>query len=202
MRTRDAFVSTDFSELNQLFLHLESGRRPKAFWWRSQVVAWCCTTGITEYGDMRFHVVSFIDRIFELDWNEERLHRLLDLYTFTFKLPTDVTLAKFLADVRSLIRADLAVHPVGNRNAARGQKSTRLHVLLDDKTAWNDSSWFRAQRYLLDHFNRLGMQLFVILAGCNPSGSARSSKTDAVKLLRERTPRDVLGAWDVWRGQG
>ena len=199
MRTRDAFVSTDFSELNQLFLHLESGRQPSAFWWRSQVVAWCCTLAITEFSDMRIRVVSFIDRIFDLDWNEERLRRLLDQYTFTFKLPTDIVLSEFLADAQSLIRADLTVHPVRARREPRRQKTTRLQTLLEDKTAWDDTTWFQAQGYLLDHFTRLGMQLFVTLAGCDPSSSARYFKTDAVKLLRDLPPTEVVRAWEVWR---
>jgi hypothetical protein len=65
---------------------------------------------------------------------------------------------------------------------------------LEGKTVWDDITWFQAQRYWLDHFTRLGMQLFVILAGCDPSRAARYFKTDAVKLLHEILPREVLHA--------
>jgi len=199
MRTRDVFVSSDFSELNQLFLHLESGTPPQAFWWRSQVISWCCTSAITEHGDMRIHVASFIDRLFELDWNDERLGRLFDQYMFTFKLPTDVALSEFLADAQGLIRADLTLRPMSTRREPPRHKTTRLHTLLEDKSVWDDTTWFQAQRYLLDHFTRLGMELFVILAGCDPSGEASYFKTDAVRLLRDLPPTEMLRAWEVWR---
>lgn len=98
MRIRDAFSCTDFSELNQLFFHLKSGRQPTEFWWRLQVLAWCCASAITAYTDPRIHVTSCIDHIFELDCNDERLRGLLEKYTCRFKLPTDVALSESLAN--------------------------------------------------------------------------------------------------------
>lgn len=80
-------------------------------------------------------------------------------------------------------------------------RQTKLHMLLVDKTAWDDSTWFQVERYLIENTSRPGMLVLVDLAGCEPTGAARYFKTDAVKLLRGRRPRDVLKAWDVWRAR-
>ena len=79
------------------------------------------------------------------------------------------------------------------------QRLTKLHLLLAEKTEWDDATWFRTERYLRDNLSRPRMLLFVGLAGCEPAGDARFFKTDAVKLLHDIPPSDVLRAWDRWR---
>jgi hypothetical protein len=76
---------------------------------------------------------------------------------------------------------------------------TKLHVLLADKIAWDDTTWFQVERYLIDNTSRPGMLVLVDLAGCKPTGAARYFKTDAVKLLHNIAPEDVLHAWERWR---
>jgi hypothetical protein len=48
--------------------------------------------------------------------------------------------------------------------------TTKLHELLDHKTAWDDQTWFESERYLISNLSRPGMLLFVELAGCVRTG--------------------------------
>lgn len=57
----------------------------------------------------------------------------------------------------------------------------------------------QVERYLLENLGRPEMLTFVQLAGREPTGPAGYFKTDAVKLLRERPPHELLKIWADWR---
>ena len=81
------------------------------------------------------------------------------------------------------------------------QRTTKLHALLAHDEPLDDVTWFRVERYLLENMSRPGLLRFVDLAGCTRTGAARYFKTDAVKLLRDVPPREVLRTWDEWRAR-
>jgi len=80
----------------------------------------------------------------------------------------------------------------------RTKRLTKLHTLLVNKVDWDDATRFQVQRYLMDNLSWPGMLTFVDLAGCELGGKLLF-KTDAVKLLHERSPNEVLHAWNRWR---
>ena len=78
-------------------------------------------------------------------------------------------------------------------------RTTKLHGLLTNLDRWDERTWFEAERYLIDNMSVPGMMVLVGLAGCEPTGAALYFKTDAVKLLHEVRPAQVLTAWDQFR---
>jgi len=79
------------------------------------------------------------------------------------------------------------------------QPATRLESILADKVLWDEATWFRAERYLLDNMSRTNMFKFVATARGKPIGPELCFKTEAVKLLRDLPPRALLAAWKTWR---
>ena len=79
------------------------------------------------------------------------------------------------------------------------KRLTKLHALLVNRVDWDDETWFQVERYLLDNLSWPAMLTFVSLAGGYELGDRVMFKTDAVKLLHQLPPHEVLHAWNRWR---
>jgi hypothetical protein len=77
--------------------------------------------------------------------------------------------------------------------------TTKLHRLLVDVDHYDDMTWFQAERYLLGRLTEPQAQIFIRLAGIEPEGTASYFKTDAIKLLHDLRPAQLLAVWDKWR---
>jgi hypothetical protein len=119
MRTRDVFDIAETYEIRSLFLHLLNAKRHDSppDWWQQETKAWCANQPDRLGYDSRPHLLVLVDRILELEWDDNRLKRLLDLHLISrCDLPTaGMTTRELLMALRDLVATDLLHRPVMRR---------------------------------------------------------------------------------------